>query len=158
MLDNILKIGVLVFCLIYVIQSVITFYNLVFKNFAKDYYKSRLNSIKGRILDAEYSIEQARGVREGRRTEYDRLKEMQDACQVRIDEENKKEDPDKTIIEQMTALKDKYNPDIEKLAQQMEILDKQIDGPLQNDQQSMMETLDGLHAVVNELKAKIKKV
>ena len=153
---NIITILVGIFALVYVIQSIVTLFKSL-ESFDKKYYSGKLNQIKGRILDAEFSITQAKGVREGFRNEFDRIKEMQDACVVKMEEEKTKEDPDKTIIDNLTKLKKKYDPDIQKLSKQMETIDMQINGPYPNGEQCMQDTLEGLISVTEELKKLIKK-
>src|SRR3990167_6583881 len=128
------------------------------KRFAKRHYNNKIQIIRKKILDVGFLVDEYKMTREGFRTEYDRIKEMQDACVVRIEGENKKEDKDKDVIAQLTKLKEKYDPDILKLQKQMETIDLQIDGPLPNGQQCLKETLDGLRTVIELLKRKIAKL
>jgi len=128
------------------------------KRFAKRHYSNKIQIIKKKILDVEFLVEEYKMTREGFRTEYDRMKEMQDACVVRTEEENKKEDKDKDVIAQLKKLKEKYDPDILKLQKQMETIDLQIDGPLPNGQQCLKETMEGLRTVIDLLKRKIAKL
>ena len=128
------------------------------KRFAKRHYNNKIQIIRKKILDVEFLVDEYKMTREGFRTEYDRIKEMQDACVVRIEEENKKEDKDKDVIAQLTKLKEKYDPDILKLQKQMETIDLQIDGPLPNGQQCLKETMEGLRTVIDLLKRKISKL
>jgi len=128
------------------------------KRFAKRHYSNKIQIIKKKILDVEFLVDEYKMTREGFRTEYDRMKEMQDACVVRTEEENKKEDKDKDVIAQLKKLKEKYDPDILKLQKQMETIDLQIDGPLPNGQQCLKETMEGLRTVIDLLKRKIAKL
>ena len=128
------------------------------KRFARRHYNNKIQIIKKKILDVEFLVDEYKMTREGFRTEYDRMKEMQDACVVRTEEENKKEDKDKDVIAQLKKLKEKYDPDILKLQKQMETIDLQIDGPLPNGQQCLKETMEGLRTVIDLLKRKIAKL
>src|SRR3990167_10216726 len=134
MLDNIFKIIVSIAGSIYIIQTIVSLIQQLQRNFAKQHYSNKIQIIKKKILDVEFLVEEYKMTREGFRTEYDRMKEMQDACVVRTEEENKKEDKDKDVIAQLKKLKEKYDPDILKLQKQMETIDLQIDGPLPNGQ------------------------
>lgn len=128
------------------------------KRFAKKHYKDKRDIVYKKILDIEFLVDEYKQTREGFRNEYDRIKEMQDACEVRIAAEKAKEDSDKTILQQMKKLHDKYDPDIKKLEAQMEAIDKQIEGPLPQGQQTLVETMDGLRAVSQLLISKIKRL
>lgn len=132
----------------------------MFTNKKKQHFKKKLEGVQRRIWDVEFLRSEYKATREGFRTEYDRLKELQDAANVRIAAEKEKEDPDKTIIEQLTKLKERYDPDMEQLKKQMDNMDLLIEGPAPagSPQQPINTTLDGLRSVMVRLKEVIKKI
>lgn len=132
----------------------------MFTNKKKQHFKKKLEGVQKRIWDIEFLRSEYKETREGFRVEYDRLKELQDAANVRIAAEKEKEDPDKTIIEQLEKLKERYDPDMQQLKKQMDTMDKLIEGPAQegSPQQPLNTTIDGLRSVMVRLKDLIKKI
>lgn len=106
-----------------------------------------------KIWDLEFLLEKMGAMREGFRVEFDRLQEQVDAANLRLDEENKKEDPDATIRKNLTNLIERYTPDIEQLKKQIEGVDSQIHGP-----DGIEENIEGLHTVIGMLREHRKKV
>lgn len=98
------------------------------KNEKKDHFKGKMKLTKMKIWDLEFMIGQLRTLREGWRQEYDRLQEQVDAATARLADEKAKADGDKTIIDNLTKLLERYAPDIEQLKKNMEGIDRQIDG------------------------------
>lgn len=149
--------------LIIVLLAFLCFYPLLRKRFVnnkKQHFKNKLQEVSRMLYDAEYLKDEYKHIREGARAEYDRLRELQDAANVRISSEKQKEDPDKTIIEQMERLKERYAPDMEQFKQQMTQMDLLIEGPAPVEQKNkpINETLDNLRAVIANLKKIIKKL
>jgi phenylalanyl-tRNA synthetase alpha subunit len=132
----------------------------MFINAKKQHFKKKLEGVQKRIWDVEFLRSEYKATREGFRSEYDRLKELQDAANVRIASEKEKEDPDKTIIEQLTKLKERYDPDMDQLKKQMDNMDLLIEGPAPqgSPQQPINTTLDGLRSVMVRLSEVIKKI
>lgn len=124
----------------------------------KKHFKNKIEVTLKKSFDVEFLIDQYKLTREGFRTEYDRLKELEDAANVRIAAEKEKEDPDKTIIEQLEKLKERYAPDMAALKKQMETIDTQIEGPAPAGRQSLNETLDNLRTVVGLLRERVAKL
>lgn len=133
----------------------------MFKNYAqKKHFKSKIKSTQKKIWDIEFLKSQYKMTREGFRTEYDRLKELEDAADTRIAQEKEKEDPDKTIIEQLEKLKERYAPDMLQLKKQMSQMDLIIEGPAPegSQQRPINESIDGLRTVISLLKDRIKSL
>ena len=132
----------------------------MFINKKKQHFKKKLEGVQKRIWDIEFLRSEYKATREGFRVEYDRLKELQDAANVRIASEKEKEDPDKTIIEQLEKLKERYDPDMQQLKKQMDNMDLLIEGPAPegSPQQPLNTTIDGLRSVMVRLKDFIKHV
>jgi len=61
-------------------------------NAKKKHFKKKLEGVQKRIWDIEFLRSEYKATREGFRSEYDRLKELQDAANVRIAAEKEKED------------------------------------------------------------------
>ena len=130
------------------------------KRTKKNHFKDKLWGVQRKIWDVEFLKDQYKLTREGFRAEYDRLKELEDAANVRIEAEKTKEDPDKTIIEQLTKLKERYDPDMGQLKKQMAQMDLLIEGPAPEGSQNrpLNETIDGLRTVQSLLKEIINKL
>lgn len=100
-------------------------------NKRKKWLKKELKRIN-KIIDTfpfryEVTAEGKTMIREGIRTQYDKIKEMVDAANVRIGEEKIKEKSDYEIIKKMTEMAAKYQVDLKQLEEQMAELDKEID-------------------------------
>lgn len=115
--------------------------------------KRKMEMTQKKIWDLEFLREKMRSVREGFRVEYDRIKEMLDAAERRIKQEREKEDPDRTIIESMERMKDRFEPDMKQLEEQMGSIDKQIEG-----EGGINEGIEGFVTVLGLLKEYRKKV
>ena len=83
------------------------------------------------VLPFRFEIvkEGKKDVREGIRQEYDRIKELVDAANVRLKTENSKNEQnrDKTVIDNLTKMKDKYSIDMGEMEKQIKELDKELD-------------------------------
>lgn len=101
---------------------------IFFKNEKKNHFLGKVKLTKMKIWDLEFMVGQLKQLRDGWRQEYDRLQEQVDAATVRLADENKKEDPDKTIVGNLENLLTRYAPDIEQLKKNMDGIDRQIDG------------------------------
>ena len=131
----------------------------MFKNRAqKKHLKKKILVTKWKIWDIEFLRDQFKLTREGFRVEYDRLGELIDAANTRISQEKEKEDPDKTIMEQLENLKNRYEPDREKLKHQMATIDTQIEGPAPAGGSCLNENIENLRTVVGLLQERIKKL
>jgi chromosome segregation ATPase len=94
----------------------------------KKHIRSKILITKKKLWDLEFYRKQLENEREGFRSEYDRIKESIDAAQLRLRGENEKEDPDKTIVDNLENLIKRYTPDLEQLKAQMQAIDMQVDG------------------------------
>ena len=132
----------------------------MFTNKKKQHFNKKLEGVQRRIWDIEFLRSEYKETREGFRVEYDRLKELVDAANVRIAAEKEKEDQDKTIIEQLEKLKERYDPDMIQLKKQMDMMDVLIDGPVPegSQQQPLNTTIAGLRSVMVRLKDLINKL
>ena len=147
--------------LIILLLAFIAFYPLYAHRFNKKWhFRNKLYSVYRRIADTEFLREEYKATREGFRREYDRLNELIDAANVRTKAEKEKEDPDKTIIEQLDKLKKRYEPDVDQLKKQMDNIDLLIEGPVPegSPQQPVNAVLDNLRSVVVRLKEVIKSL
>ena len=126
----------------------------------KKHFKSKITNTQKKIWDIIFLRDQYKLTREGFRAEYDRLKELEDAANVRIEAENVKPDPDKTIIEQLSKLKERYEPDMLQLKKQMSQMDLIIEGPAPegSQQRPINEQIDGLKQVIQLLKDKVAQL
>ena len=132
----------------------------MFTNKKKQHFNKKLEGVQKRIWDIEFLRSEYKETREGFRVEYDRLKELVDAANVRIAAEKEKEDADKTIIEQLEKLKERYDPDMRQLKKQMDMMDVLIDGPVPegSQQQPLNTTIAGLRSVMVRIKDLINKL
>lgn len=122
----------------------------------KRYLKRKIKMSENSMWDIEFLRKKMQAMREGFRQEYDRLREMTVAAEQRLEAENKKEDPDKTIVTNLQNLIDKYKPDIEQLKTQMQAVDSQIQGTA--DETGLDGNVEGYRTVINLLKEDLKKV
>lgn len=106
-----------------------------------------------KMWDLEFLRDKLKAMKEGFRMERDRLMEMVDASNLRLEAENKKEDPDKTIKDNLERLKEKYEPDIKQLETQMDAIEGQITGA-----QGVEEGIDGYRTVIGLLKEHKEKI
>lgn len=148
--------------IIVILLGFIAFYPLIYRNrfSIKRHYKDKILVTQKKRADVEFLKHQYKLMREGFRVEYDRLREQEDACNVRIDQEKAKEDQDKTIIEQLEKLKEKYKPDLEGLKRQMTDMDLMIEGPVKPEQQPrpVNEVIENLRSVEGMLKEMLGKL
>jgi len=79
--------------------------------------------------------------------EYDRLKEQLDACDQKTIQENLKPEPDKAVIDSLAKLKERTQPDVDQLLEQMKAIDSQIEG-----EQGINSKIDGAHSLMTMLK------
>ncbi len=120
----------------------------------KKHIKNQMSVLEKKMWDIEFLIEKTKAQREDFRNEYDRISELVDAATRRLEEEEKKEDKDKTIIDNLNKYKERYIPDLEQLKVQMEAIDSQIEGG----QNSFKETIEGYRTVIKMLKEWSKKI
>jgi hypothetical protein len=97
----------------------------------KQWLKSELKRIN-RIIEVfpfryEVTLEGKKMIREGIRTEYDKTKEVVDAAEVRLAEENKKDKPDEKIVKDMTDMAAERRKDMVQFEEQLKELDKELD-------------------------------
>ncbi len=130
----------------------------MFNSHKKKHFKNKIDVTLRKLYDVEFLVEQYKLTREGFRSEYDRLKELEDAANVRIAQEKEKEDPDKTLLDNLKKLKERYAPDMAALKKQMETIDLQIEGPSPVGSSSLNETMDNLKTVIGLLREKVAKL
>lgn len=107
----------------------------LFLKFFKTKFYMRLQFIKEyekmmqRIHKAVFIREKIKETREEIRREYDRINEDLEASKLVMENNAKKEDPDKTIKEKMEKAVENKTQDINQLKTQIDQLDKQITEP-----------------------------
>lgn len=121
----------------------------------KRHFNNKLKTITGAIWDLEFQRAKLKMVREGVRQQYDRLSENVVAAETRINEENTKKEPDTKVIENLKALMEKYQPDLEYLKKQMEALDNEIDG---EHPKSSTQQIEGLRSLKEMLQQHIDSI
>ena len=112
----------------------------------KRHIQGKIEVTQKKIWDLEFLKEKLKAMREGFRQEYDRLQEQVDAATLRLEVENKKEDADKTIVENLTKFKERIDPDIGQLKTQMAAVESQIEGD-----NGVNQSIDGLRTVLGML-------
>ena len=80
------------------------------------------------IWRAEFFREMKQELREEIRREYDKATETLDAVQQRIEVEKKKEDSDKTILEQLEKSVEAKKKDISQFKEQIDHIDTEVSG------------------------------
>lgn len=107
----------------------------MFLKFFKTKFYMRLQFLKEyekmmqRIHKAVFIREKLKETREEIRREYDKVSEDLDATKIALDLNQKKENPDKTIKENLEKAIENKNQDITQLKIQIDQLDKQITEP-----------------------------
>ena len=92
------------------------------------------------IWKAEFFRESKKELREEIRREYDKAIEVLDASTRRLEEENKKEDPDKTMVENFQKIVEAKKKDISQFKEQIDHIDTEVKG--------YTEALDSIHATL----------
>ena len=80
------------------------------------------------IWRAEFFREQKKELREEIRREYDKINETQHAIQARLDQENKKDPVDGTLVENLIKQKAQKAQDISQFKEQIDHIDQEIKG------------------------------
>tara|TARA_Y100001949_G_scaffold171282_1_gene173511 strand:+ start:838 stop:1221 length:384 start_codon:yes stop_codon:yes gene_type:complete len=125
---------------------------MILERFKKrKHYKRKIRVMYQKRWDLEFLKEKLKAMREGFRVEYDRIKEIIDAASVRLEEEKKKDKSDQKIVDSLTNLKKKQEPDIAQLKKQIEGIDGQIEGP-----EGVNEKIESYRTVAALLKKHIK--
>ncbi len=125
----------------------------------KHFKKARTASYR-KIWDLEFVKTQLKVMREEWRNQYDRLQEQIDAATLRLADEKKKVDPDKTICDNLRNLLDKYAPDIKELKSRMEGCDRQIVGydDAEGHHEGINDTIDGHRANIKLIEEHLKNL
>ena len=111
------------------------FFPGVFIKFLKGKFYQRLQFIKEyekmqqRINKSTFIRERLKDMREDIRRQYDKINEELDAIKIARERNEKLEDPDKTIRENLDKAEESKKKDIEQLKLQIDQLDKQINEP-----------------------------
>ncbi len=123
------------------------------KNPKKKHYLSKIELHQKKIWDLEFLRDQQKAIRESFRQEYDKINESMDAATARLEVEKQKEDPDKTIVENMENLIKRITPDSAQLKTQMEAIDTQIEG-----NGGINDLIDKQRMVIHLLQESIRKI
>ena len=115
------------------------------------HYRKKMKVIRWKIWDTEFFREQLRQSREALRLEYDRLSEIIDACNVRIQREKESGNPKQDVIDNMETVIKKHEPDIKNLKSQMEGVDTEI-------VEKINPQVENLHVLIELLRKFVKKV
>jgi len=96
----------------------------------KKFLKSEIKKVEKTLKSLPWQLEIVKigkkDVREGIRQEYDRLKEIVNATEVKLEEEEKKEKKNDDMIKNLKSTRDKLQPDLLKMEEQMKELDKEL--------------------------------
>lgn len=130
------------------------------KSLKKKHFKKARHASYRKIWDLEFVKNQLKMMRENWRAEYDRTQEQVDAATLRLSEEQKKEDPDKTIIENLTKALEKWKPDIEELKKRMDGCEKQIEGydNSEGHNEGINDTIEGHRANIKLIEVHLKNL
>ncbi len=134
----------------------------IFLTEKQKHFKEAIKNLQKKMWDTEFMVTKRREEREGFRTEYDRINEMMDAITQRLGEEQKKTDPDKTIVENLQNRSTNTQQDIDQLKLKMNQIDQEIDGYEYTEQgqvvrqQGLLETIDGYRTLIDLVGKHIK--
>lgn len=128
-------------------------FTFTLKQKKRKHLKGKIEIVKKKIWDLEFLLEKYKAMREGFRTEYDRIREQVDASQTRLAEELKKEDPDKTIKTNLEEMIKRFEPDMEQLKKQID----EIDGQIESDG-GVLSTIESYRTVIDLMNGYIKKI
>lgn len=150
---------ILIFCM-----EIINRYRYIFPvNWQKKWHvQDKIEVTQKKMWDLEFLKEKMKAMKEGFRMQYDRLKEESDAALLRTNvEKEKQEKADKKIISNLDNLVSHHGKDIGQLKQQMDGIDSQINGELNEETGQMVgidPSIDGFRTVVSLLKEYKKKL
>lgn len=113
------------------------------------YFIREYEVANNQIFKAGFQLEQRRNLREEIRREYDKANETLNAAQGRLETENVKQDPDKTIKESLAQTIETKKKEISQFKEQIDQIDAELKG--------YTEAIDSIYAVLPEMLKEIKK-
>jgi len=119
------------------------------------HYKEKVyGTLYRKLWDVQFLREKMKAIREGFRIEHDRIKEIINGCNTRLEMEQNKPatEQDQKTIENLKANIEKLKPDLEQLEKQMQGIDGQVEG-----QGGINESIDGFQTAIELLKEHRKK-
>ena len=109
--------------------------------------------VRKKTADLAFMVTKQRGMREAMRKERDIMKENVNAAQTKLEEEQKKETTDGSVISNLTKYIERLTPDIQAMEGQMDAIDKQLEG-----QGGMKDGMDSLRSVQDLLTQHMKGI
>lgn len=130
----------------------------MFTSQEKKHFQDKILLTRKKMWDLEFVRKQLKQLREEWRSQYDRLKEQEDAAVLRLEQERAKEDPDATIVANLENLIKRQTPDLEQFKKNMQAVDSRIEGGEgpEGHQDGINETLEGHRANLALLEEHIK--
>jgi len=108
------------------------------------------------LWDLFFLREKLKMLREDIRVQYDRSKEQLVLTEKRLDEEKKKEKPDKGVIKNLEAAVEKHRPDVELMEKQLQGFDFEIDGA--ENPKSSTQKIEAVKSLIEMLKEHLRSL